>query len=97
MNQETPAGHAISVVNSVAAYDAVVKHLLAHKPFLARIMKEWLPEYWDCSIKDIMNHYSEGTPSVVSVSVYVDENTPRIKDGNTEDKTITEATVFYDI
>ncbi len=97
MNQETSAGHAISVVNGAAAYDAVVKHLLAHKPFLARIMKECLPEYWDCSIKDIMNHYIKGTPSVASVSIYVDETTPRIKGGNTEDETITEATVFYDI
>lgn len=44
MNQETPGGHAISVVNGAAAYAAVVKHLLAHKPFLARIMKECLPK-----------------------------------------------------
>ncbi len=97
MNQETPVGHAVSIANGAAAYDAAVKHLLAHKPFLARIMKECLPEYRDCSIEDIMNRYIEGTPSVASVGVHVDETSPRIKGGNTEDKTITEGTVFYDI
>lgn len=97
MNQETPTGHVVSVVSDVAAYDAAVKHLLAHKPFLARIMKECLPEYRDCSLEDIMNRYIEGTPSVASVGVHVDETNPRIIGGNTEDKTITEGTVFYDI
>lgn len=97
MNQETPVGHAVAVVNGAAAYDAAVKHLLAHKPFLARIMKECLPEYRDCSIEDIMNRYIEGTPSVASVGVHVDETNPRIRGGNTEDKSITEGTVFYDI
>ena len=97
MNQDTPTGHAVSVVNPAASYDAAVKYLLAHKPFLARIMKECLPEYRDCSIQDIMDRYIEGDPQVANVGVHVDESHPRIHGGNTEDKTLTEGTVFYDI
>ena len=97
MNQETPAGHAVEVMNAAASYDAAIKSLLAHKPFLARIMKECLPEYRDCSISDIMNRYIEGDPHVASIGVDVDETNPRIRGGNTEDKTLTEGTIFYDI
>ncbi len=97
MNQDTPTGHAVSVVNPAASYDAAVKYLLAHKPFLARIMKECLPEYRDCTIQDIMDRYIEGDPQVANVGVHVDESHPRIHGGNTEDKTVTEGTVFYDI
>ena len=97
MNQETPTGHAIAVMNEESLYDAAIKHLLAHKPFLARIMKECLPEYKNCSIEDIVERYIEGDPHVASIGVHVDETNPRIKGGNTEHKTVTEGTIFYDI
>ena len=97
MNQETPTGHAIAVMNEVSLYDAAIKHLLAHKPFLARIMKECLPEYKNCSIEDIVERYIEGDPHVASIGVHVDETNPRIKGGSTEHKTVTEGTIFYDI
>ena len=34
-------------------YDAVLKQLLANRQILARILKRFVPEFEDCSIKDI--------------------------------------------
>ncbi len=97
MNSETAVGHAVTVLNEAAAYDAAVKSLLSHKPFLARIMKECLPEYKDCSVDDIINLYIEGDPHVDRIGLHTDESNVRIRGGNTEDKTVTEGTIHYDI
>ncbi len=97
MRMETSAAHELAVAERFATYDAAVKRLLAHKPFLARIMKECMPEYRDCTIEDIINRYIEGEPQIGHVGVDVDETHPRITGMNAEDATLTEGTIHYDI
>ena len=77
--------------------DAACKKILANKSILARILKECVEEYKDCTIKDIEEKYIEGEPQIASVPVYPDETNPIIKGAATEDITQTEGTVTYDI
>ena len=97
MNMDTMIAHDLEVTDSLRSYDAAIKRLLAHKPFLARIMKECMLEYRDSSIDDIINLYIEGEPQVGHIGVDVDETNPRIAGMNTEDTTLTEGTIYYDI
>ena len=77
------------------AYDVQVKKLFSHKEILARIMKECVEEYKDCSIDDIANKYIEGIPQI---DLPVDREDAALIHGlNTEDKTASEGTVLYDI
>jgi hypothetical protein len=93
-------------------YDAACKKLLSQKYILAWIMKTCMAEYKDSTIADIAEKYIEGTPEVGSSPVDEDEPavthgagapgaapgvTERIQGADTEDSSITEGTVRYDI
>lgn len=82
-----------------AVYDNVCKKLLANKVILAWIMKSCMEEYEDCSIEEITQKYIEGEPQISDTAVHQDEvlEQSKIKGLNTEDKSITEGTVVYDI
>ena len=80
-----------------AQLDAAVKEVLANKQILARILKECVTEYKDCDIKDIEEKYIEGEPSISSIPVHRTDGTPNIHGMNTEDKTTSEGTQFFDI
>lgn len=111
MNQETPVAHAVKNVEGAKVnptLDNSIKYLLAHKPFLARIMKECLPEYKDCSVDDIMSLYIEGDPVVAKIMVHPDQTNPslektkaggkgKISGSLTEDNSLSEGLVTYDI
>ena len=75
--------------------------LLSEKVILAWIMKNCLKEYRNCSIQEIMDNYIEGEPQIAKVPVTPAETNivtnSMIKGLSTEDKTITEGTVTYDI
>lgn len=64
-------------------------------------MKYCVPEFEDSTIEDIRDIYIQGTPEVASVPVMPDKTNarplPRILGENTEDKTLTEGTVTFDI
>ena len=92
--------------------DAACKRLLSQKYILAWIMKTCMAEYKDSAIADIAEKYIEGTPEVGSSPVDGDEPavthgagapgadpgvTERIQGADTEDSSITEGTVRYDI
>ena len=90
----------ISTAGQKAAYDNACKKLLANKIILAWIMKNCLPEYRDCDVYEIAKKYIEGEPQISETAVHQDEQTqtaPVIKGLNTEDATICEGTVTYDI
>ena len=97
MTKDNYLAHAIEQTNSKPAYDAACKKFLACKPILAWIMKCCVKEFSACSIEDIVEKYIEGEPAVGSVGVHPDDTVPSIRGLNTEDKTLTEGTVFYDI
>lgn len=101
MEIETTISQNIRVAGSNADYDAACKRLLSEKIILAWIMKYCLEEYQDCSISEIVEKYIEGEPQVAQVPVAPDETNSvegsMIKGVQTEDKTVTEGTVTYDI
>ena len=90
----------ISTAGQKAAYDNACKKLLANKIILAWIMKNCLPEYRDCDVYEIAKKYIEGEPQISETAVHQDEQTqtaPVIKGLNTEDASICEGTVTFDI
>lgn len=88
--EENYLAQTISQADVDARYDEGVKRLLANKSILAVIMKECVPEYCDCTTKDIAEKYIEGEPQIDAVGVNIDETnraTPAIHGINTEDAT----------
>ena len=80
-------------------YDAACKAVLAHKVILAWILKCCTAEFAECGIEDIMGKYIEGTPEVAKAIVHRDKkNKALLIDGtNTEDKSVAEGTVTFDV
>lgn len=91
----------IAAAGDRAKYDAACKRLLANKIILAWIMKSCLEEYQDFAVEEIADKYIEGSPQIAQMAVNPDE-TPdsqgeQIEGSKTEDSTIGEGTVTYDI
>ena len=80
-----------------ARYDAACKRVLSERFILAWIMKSCLEEYRDCSVREIAEKYIEGQPQVSAIPVLPDESGTVIHGLDTEDKSIHEGTVTYDI
>ena len=85
-------------------YDAAAKKLLSSKKILAWILKYCVEEFKDSSIADIRDRYIIGIPETASVPVLTDETnaaammgTDRISGERTEDTTITEGKVTFDV
>jgi hypothetical protein len=85
-------------------YDAAAKKLLSSKKILAWILKYCVEEFKDCSIADIRDRYIIGIPETASVPVLPDEtnaaamvNADRISGERTEDTSVTEGKVTFDI
>ena len=101
MKTQTVLSKVISTAGQKAAYDNVCKKILANKVILAWIMKSCLPEYRDCSIDEIAGQYIEGEPQISKTALHQDEQIPNtaptIKGLNTEDASICEGTVTFDI
>ena len=86
--------------NRNAAYDQAAKKVLSQKKILAFILKRMVEEFKDESVQDIMTKYIEGTPLISQVPVHPDETNQeieRIHGNNTEDGSISEGMVRYDI
>ncbi len=77
-------------------YDELCKKFLSHKEVLARIMQYQLEEYKNCTIEDIRDKYIEEEPEV-GVSPVKPDQTGLIHGDNTEDVSLTEQTIRYDI
>ena len=99
MKAESTLTKMISTAGEKAAYDNACKRLLANKIILAWIMKSCLEEYRDCEISEIASKYIEGEAQISEAAVHSDEEAEslQITGLNTEDSTINEGTVTYDI
>ncbi len=113
MRMETMLAENINIVGEKARYDAACKKLLANKVILAWIMKTCIEEYKEFSIKEIAERFIEGEPQISQVAVNPDEEMIRntkqferdeqiweeeqITGTSTEDSTIKEGTITYDI
>jgi len=94
---ETTVAQGLHAADASAQYDAACKRVLSEKAILARIMKACLEEYKDCDVSEIGSKYIEGDPRVSSVPVLPDESGTIISGLDTEDKSVREGTVTYDI
>ena len=99
MDGETTIAQGLHITDDSAGYDAACKRVLSEKAILARIMKSCLEEYKDCDVNDIAEKYIEGQPQVSTVPVLPDEGEGGtiISGMDTEDKSVGEGTVYYDI
>ncbi len=97
MDIETTIAQGLHVTDDSAGYDAACKRVLSEKVILARIMKACLEEYRDCDVNEIAEKYIEGQPQVSTVPVLPDEDSTIISGMDTEDKSVHEGTVTYDI
>ncbi len=97
MDIETTAAQGLHVTDDSAGYDAACKRVLSEKAILARIMKSCLEEYKECDVSDIAEKYIEGQPQVSAVPVLPDEDSTVISGMDTEDKSVREGSVTYDI
>ena len=95
MNQDA---RSIYSVNDKAQCDACAKKLLAHKSFLALILKETVKELADFDVERIKRECLTESPQISSVPVDRDVPVPSmVESANTEDRTVTEGDVYYDI
>ena len=97
MEMETTMAQGLHITDENAGYDAACKRVLSEKAILARIMKACLEEYKNCDVNDIAGKYIEGQPQVSEVPVLPDESGSVISGMDTEDKSIREGSVTYDI
>ncbi len=99
MEMENILAKNITAAGEKAAYDAACKRLLANKIILAWIMKSCLEEYKEFSVNEIAELYIEGNPQIAEAAVNPDENnsSEQIRGVKTEDSTIQEGTITYDI
>ncbi len=81
------------------SYDNVCKRILSQKSILARIMKACISEYKDISIDDIKTKYIEGEAHINVENVTPEDKyiTDIITGINTEDSSINEGYITYDI
>lgn len=63
----------------------------------AHILKACTEEFKDCDLQDIAQRYIQGEPSISRIAVEPEAISPRIESEQTEDKSGTEGTVYYDI
>ncbi len=97
MEIETMIAQGLHTADDNAKYDAACKRVLSEKVILARIMKSCLTEFQDCDVNEIAEKFIEGQPQVSNVPVLPDENGTLISGMDTEDKSVREGTVTYDI
>lgn len=99
MHTKTTLAKNIRIADDKAKYDAACKRLLSEKMILAWIMKSCLQEYQDCDIREIAEKYIEGNPQVAETAVVPDETNAvtRIQGMGSEDATMTEGMITYDI
>lgn len=101
MEVETILAKNIKTAGDKAAYDVACKRLLANKLILAWIMKSCLEEYRNFDVEEISKKYIEGEPQITKTAVHPDEEVEgggeQIKGEKTEDSTIKEGTITYDI
>jgi hypothetical protein len=94
---ETQLAREIDRAEKDAKYDRYCKNLLADRAILAHIMKECVSEFKDFDVKYIAENCIEGTPQISETAVHVNNKPRKIVSLNTEDSTMDEGVVFFDI
>lgn len=97
MEPSTAMARGIRATEGRSAYDNACKRLLSQKIILAWIMKSCLEEYRELEVQEIAERYIEGKPLVSQEPVFPGEGGPLIRGTSTEDSSLSEGTVTYDI
>lgn len=97
MDTALSKGNLSQTEDEKAAYDAACKRILSERIILAWILKSCLEEFRDCDIQEIADKYIEANPQISEVPVMPDEGGTMIQGIDTEDKSVSEGTVLYDI
>ena len=105
METKTTLSEEIGITEGKSRYDAACKQLLAERIILAWIMKSCVEEFRDINVEEIAGKYIEGEPKVSKIPVRPDETMPesddeqpsKIKGTTTEDASVNEGTVTYDV
>jgi hypothetical protein len=109
MSEQTGIANSIDIAKQEAQYDSCAKKLLSNNIILAWILKECVQEFKQYSVAQIANDCIEGEPQVSKVAVdqdqldkdeleYLEDMSDKSIEGkNTEDNSIKEGKVFYDI
>ena len=101
MQTDTQLAGSLRASEGQDACDAAVKRILANKEILAWILQGVTEEFKDCTIRDIADKYIENEPEISSVVVDSDmtyrSSSESVTGMNTEDKTLSEGTIYYDI
>lgn len=98
METETTLSKGLRATDEKAQYDAACKRLLSEKIILAWIMRSCLQAFRDTDVAEIAERYIQGTPQVAEVPVAPDDVQPSLIPGaGTEDSSVHEGTIFYDI
>ena len=87
----------IDTAGIMASYDEAVKQVLANKIILAWIIKYSTNDYSGYSVEDIAEKFIEGTPQISKENVHRDEAPEFIEGLNSEDTSIKEGLVRFDI
>lgn len=93
----------LDVSDRKTRYDASARNLVAQKAILAYILKSAMDEFSSVSVKQIAEELIEGSPQVNEIPVHQDSpggrlnGNDRVADMATEDVSIQEGTVRYDI
>ena len=96
---------ALDAAGPEARYDECIKRILSEKSILARILKGCADEFKDVPVSLIEKECIEGKPQISSLAVDPDDfdaveepaQGSRIEGSNTEDSSIKEGKIFYDI
>jgi hypothetical protein len=101
MKTETNLSRTIDTAGANAYTDEACKRILSNKIILAWIMKGCLAEYANIPVEEIAGRYIIGELQIGSVPVFADEVVTKeselIANAGTEDSTITEGIVRFDI
>ena len=97
MEVQNTLANRIDTAGNMLSYDEACKQVLANLIILAWILKACVREYKDCSVEEIAAKYIEGEPEISKSTVHVDESAEFITGMNTEDATMKEGTVKFDI
>jgi len=92
----TPLTYTLTSAGKGIQYDEASKKALSDKDILAWILKKCVREYKNIPVKDIRDKYIVGKPEVGITAVMPDEQAS-VSSSGTEDGTIHEGTVRYDI
>ena len=95
MERSTEIGRAVG--QAMGDYDAECKLLLSEKQVLARIMHEWLTEFFELDVSRIERECFEGEPRVGSDPVDRDASLGRVQALAEEDATLSEGTATFDV